>query len=427
MLNSLCRKLASPGLNLLLLGLLTLAMMAGGTLPQSRRLTSADYNDWRNRWPNLSEWIEWSGLGDVYAAPWFAALALGLTLNLAAAMALYLLRVRAWRAGKSPPTHQLQGQGKVPPHVIAATGFRRDGVHLTGTAGLWGIPVLHAGIALIIIAALVIRSERFAAHLELAEGEIFHGQPDKLVIDGNRETTPEMRFGLRIEALEIVVAEENQLRELNARVSVREPGKTDRLELLRVNAPLEVGDHQVYLDKTFGWTAVFDRVRPGGEQVRLLINFPASKTQWARLAPLTRQTTVSLDNYPLVFDMALAAGDSPRFSLAAAQQGVNVFNGKLAPGETADLGHYQLTFRGIIPWAGLYLTRDSGTSVIFAGYVMALVGALLPLLFRPRRVLLVNTDESWSLMAWVMPGDLALERKWESLAIQSRQADTVSR
>lgn len=415
MLRRLLARLGAVELALALLGLLTLAMALGGTLPQRRRLASADFNAWRNRWPDLSPWLEWSGLTDIYASAWFSALALMLVINLALAMAFHLLRTRTWLHGQTQPTHALTGQGEIPAWILATVGLRQAGTKLSGTWGLWGIPLLHAGIVVVVLASFAVRSERFAAHLELAEGESFTGQSEKLVIESGDRIASDIPIAIRIDALEIEVQDSKHLRELNARLSVQKRGGTASKEVLRVNAPVAIGGYEIYLAKTFGWTAVFDRVRPNGEQVRLLVNFPAAKAQWPDRSPLSRQTSVSFDNQPLNFDMRLTPGDTPRFGLFATQENKKLFDGEIHPGEVADLGHYRLIFRGCVPWAGLYLTKANWTLAIFFGYALALVGMLLHLLLKPRRISLARSGYSWTLHSWAMPGDIAFERTWAYL------------
>jgi cytochrome c biogenesis protein ResB len=415
LLRKLLGQLGSTNLGLALLGLLALSMMAGGTLPQRRRFTSADFDAWRNRWTDLSAWLEWSGLTDIYASSWFSALALALALNLAVAMAFHLLRTRAWLIGKSQPAHTLSGQGEIPPAVLSVAGLRYAGTKLTGLGGLWGIPLLHAGIVVIVLASFAVRAERFAAHLELAEGESFTGQSEKLIIEGDSRPPSDLPFGMRIDALDIVVQDGKHLRELDARISLQEHGDAVTKEVLRVNFPVRVGGYDIYLDKTFGWTAVFDRVRANGEQTRLLVNFPATKSQWPARETLSRQTTVTLDDQPMLFDMRLTPGETPRFSLTASQENRQLFDGEIELGASADLGHYRLIFRGCTPWAGLYLAKDNWTVIIFLGFILAIAGALLQLIFKPRRIVLATNGNSWSLSAWTQPDDMNFLYKWTSL------------
>jgi hypothetical protein len=339
-------------------------------------------------------------------------------INLTLAMLFYLLRMRDWLAGKGQPTHTLNGQGEIPPTVLSLAGLRHSGTKLTGVGGLWGGPLLHAGIIVIVLASFAVRSERFAAHLELAEGESFTGQSQKLVIEGDNRLPADLPFGMRIDSLDIVVQDGKHLRELDARISLQERGDAPTKEVLRINAPVRVGGYDIYLDKTFGWTAVFDRVRASGEQTRLLVNFPATKSQWPDREALSRQTTVTFDDQPMLFDMRLTPGETPRFSLTASQENRQVFAGEIEPGSSADLGHYRLIFRDCMPWAGLYLTKDNWTIVIFLGYILAIAGALLQLAFRPRRILLAKNGDSWSIYAWTKPDDTSFLYKWTSLQRQ---------
>jgi hypothetical protein len=173
-----------------------------------------------------------------------------------------------------------------------------------------------------------------------------------------------------------------------------------------------VGPYAVYLDKNIGHTAVFDRLLPDGRHFRLLVNFRVAPAGWKETAPLKRDEIIELDGQPVLYRMVLTPGDQPAFQLEARQRGRVVFNGRLAPGESADLGVYRLTFLGTVPWAGLYLSADPFLGLVFAGMACLLAGTLLSLLFHPRRLRLRRDGATWRVEAWALRDDWRFARRW---------------
>lgn len=404
------RAISSPSLALTLLGLLVVAAIAGGTLPQSARLSPQELNAWHHAWPMLSLWLERFGLADVYASPGFSALCAALIVNLTAGTAAHAAYLLAWFRGKTPPARSLL-LSMLPPALISLPEAGPDGRH-SGSWGLLGLPLLHAGVVVIAVAASVHASQRLGAHFELAEGEVLSEAKGKLLAEGgSRLPGEELGFRLRLDALRVEI-DGGHLKELQARLSLQEAGGPLRQEILAVNHPLRVGPYQLYLDKTVGQAALFERTLPDGKRRRLLVNFTVPSDEWGQSKPLLRDEVMMFEERPVNFRMALTPGDAPRFRLVAERRGKPVFDGVLAPGEVADLGVYRLKFIGTAPWAGLYLTSDQALKWVFAGFVLALSGFLLHLLFHPRRLRVRRNGDKWLLEAWIMRDDWRFDRQW---------------
>lgn len=423
------KRLASPNLALALLGLLALAVAAGGTLPQFARLPAAELNDLRLQWPVAAVWLERSGLAGVFSAGWFYALCFALLVNLLAGTAWHVAHVRAWLKGGGAPGFRLAGSAFPPedllrqfPSVDSSASGRQADVQ-RGSAGLWGTPLFHLGIVVIVAGAMLSASERFGAHLELAQGEAFSGQPNKLIAD-RFSTALDPDFGsLRLERLEAQVAEGKYLRELQAFITVQEKGGAPYEAVLSVNHPLKIGKYTVYLDKNFGYSAAFDRILADGSIRPLLINFKVPRGKWGRGEAIERDEIVMLDNFPISYRMAFTPGEPPSFRLEASRGGRQVFGGTLLPGQAADLGPYRLVFLGSVPWVGLYLTTDRAIQLVFAGFVITLGGFLLHLLVRPRRLHLVRREDGWELSGWAMRDDWRFERQWREWQAEARGRD----
>lgn len=425
------KPLASPNLALALIGLLTLAVAAGGTLPQTLRMTAAELNSWQNGWPRLSALFEWSGLSAVWSSWWFSALCVALLVNLAAGIVLHVSYIIVWMRGEAAPAYRLCGTGAVPEGVgrsLGLTALPETGTwrRIQGWVGLWGTPLFHVGIIVLVTGALLSASDRFGAHIELSEGETFSGELEKLKKDKFSVASMDEFGALRMDRLNAQVAEGKRLQELQAFFTVQEKGGQPREMMLTVNNPLKIGGYTLYLDKKFGYAATFERFLPDGSRRELRINFDAPRAKWEAGSPIERDTVVTLENIPIVYRMALTPGEAPQFRLTAERRGKAVFDGTLLPGQMADLGAYRLVFLGAVPWVGLYLTTDRALHIVLAGFVIILAGFLLFLLVRPRRLRLVRGPAGWELEAWAMRDDWLFERQWRCWEAQVQGRGGVS-
>ncbi len=400
------RLLASPDLALVLIGALALAAIAGGTLPQSARLSPQELDAWHQAWPVLSLWLERSGLTDIYASTGFFVLCAALAVNLVAGTAAHVAHLFAWFNGETPSRSLYFSE--LPPGLSDVCQAGRRG----NTWGLAGLPLFHAGVVIIIVAAAAHASQRLGAHFELTEGEVLSEAKGKLQVErGSRQPAADLGFRLRLDRLQVEM-EDGRFRELQARISLQQAGGPLRQETLAVNHPLGIGPYQVYLDKNVGQAALFERTLPDGQHRRLLINFIQPRKDWGSSKPLARDEVMMFEDRPVNFRMALTPGDAPRFQLLAEHRGKPVFDGVLAPGEVADLGVYQLKFMGTASWAGLYLTSGQIVKWVFAGFILSLSGFVLYFLLHPRRLRLRRDGDGWLLEAWSMRDDWRFDRQW---------------
>jgi len=403
------RLLASPDLALALIGGLVLAAIAGGTLPQSSRLSPLELDAWHQAWPLVSLWLERLGLADVYASTGFFALCVALVVNLTAGTLAHVAYLSAWFRGETP--NRTLSLTALPPTLASLQDAGPSGQHRGGW-GLAGLPLFHVGVVIIILAAAAHASQRLGAHFELAEGEVLSEAKGKLLLDRDTHLPDgELGFRLRLDELRVEM-EGGRYRELQARLSLQQAGGPLHQQTLAMNHPARIGAYQIYLDKNVGQTAVFERVLPDGQRRRLLINFMMARDSWGKSTPLKRDEVMMFEERPVNFRMALTPGDAPRFHLVAERLGKPVFDGSLAPGDVADLGVYQLKFIGTVPWAGLYLASGQMVRWIFAGIVLALAGFALHLLVFPRRLRLRRDGDKWQLESWTLRDDWRFERQW---------------
>ena len=413
MLRSLGRALASHDLALLLIGMMALVVVVGGTLPQVGRLASEDLLSFRNEWPLLAAWMNYLSLSAIFSSDWFLLLCLLLFINITAGTILSVIRRVALYQGRVRPTLQLHGKGPVPampPPLLdgaAATRIAR------GRWGLLGLPLFHFGIAVVVAGGWWSSWAGYAAHLELSEGEVFSGKQNKLVVERASSAPPEFTALLRLDRVLVEVVDGKYLRELQAYFSLQREDNSLEQAVVQSNQPLDLGDYRIFPDNTMGYSVLFERFRPDGHKTHLYINFPILRSEWGTPPPLTHRALVELGGYPLFYQMTLQVGDPPVLDLKVREGDKVIFDGIVQPGSVADLEAYRLVFKEVVPWLGFYLASDRPMYLVFAGFILALGGFLLHLVIGFRRVELVITADGWEVRAWVMRNDWRFRQQWD--------------
>ena len=417
MLKSLWRQLASHNLALILIGLLSLAVAAGGTLPQTTRLSPDQLSAWFSEWPLISAIFDTTGLSNVFGTWWFLVLVFFLLLNMTAGISFSISYRLAQYSGTKQPRYELQGEGAVPDlRLLKIRQRKKNGessAYRQGLLGLVGIPLFHLGIALIVMAALWSTWEGYGAHFELSEGESYAGQEERLKADRGWLHAVKFDALLRLDEIHIELKDRKYLIDLKAKFSVQERGGEIRYEVLETNHPIAISGYRLYPNNTVGYSAVFDRILQTGERRRLYVHFQAPLSSWEASYRLERSMLVELGEAPLYYRMTLQNDETVRLALAVTKAGEEIANGDLGPGDRIDLGDYKLEFRGVVPWLGLYLASDRPMWMFFCAIVITLMGYLFHLMVRFRRVEIAVTETGWQVKAWTMRGDDRFDCRWQ--------------
>jgi len=418
-LKSLWRQLASHNLALTLIGLLLLAVAAGGTLPQTNRLSPEQLSAWFSEWPIASAVLDTVGLSNVFGSWWFLLLVLLLLLNMAAGISLSISYRLAQYSGARQPRYLLQGEGAPPDLALLMVGRQKeDRVYRRGLLGLIGTPLFHLGIALIVLAALWSAWEGYGAHFELSQGESYAGQTERLKTDKGWSHTVKFDALLRLDSVHVEMKDGKYLIDLKAKFSVQSKEGRIRHEVVETNKPLAISGYRLYPNNTMGYSAVFDRILPSGERRGLFIHFQAPISSWGKPYSLERNLPLEFGKIPLFSRMTLSRDKTERLALSVAKAGKEIAKGELEPGDVLDLGEYKLQFRGAVPWLGFYLASDRPMWMFFCANVITLLGYLLHLLIRFRRVEIVTSETGWQVMAWTMRDDDQFDQRWQQWSAQ---------
>ncbi len=423
MVKSLWRQLASHNLALALMGLLLLAIAAGGTLPQTNRLSPEQLGAWFSEWPLASAIFDITGLSNVFGSWWFLLLILLLLLNMVAGISLSIYSRWMQYSGTRPPRYLLQGEGSVP-DLSRLMVHRQEGgecseIYRQGLLGLIGIPLFHLGIALIVIAGLWSAWEGYGAHFELSEGETYAGQEERLKVDRGESHSVAFDAVLQLDDIHLQVESGKYLTDLKATFLVQEKGGVVRRAVVEANNPLAIGGYRLYPNNTMGYSALFDRILLTGERRRLYIHFQAPLTSWQQSYSLERNMLVELGESPLFYRMTLSGGgEVAKLALTVTKAGKEIVERDLEPGDSVELGEYRLVFRGALPWLGFYLSSDRPMWMCFGSIVIALIGFFLHLIARFRRFEIIEKGAKWQVKVWTLRDDEQFDRRWRQWSAQ---------
>ncbi len=417
MLKRFWRLLASHNLALAVIGLLLLASLLGGTLPQKGRLSPQQELGFQTEWGGVSSWLDMLEFSRVFGSWWFTALSLLLLASLIAGTLSSIGRRYRWYRGEGTgPAHELRGLSHEQMAGLAAgVGFEPGaGSRVEGAAGLFALPLFHFGIAVVVIGGFWSSAVGFGAHLELSEGELYDGRTDKLAVDRGGVMPRDLAVRLRLERVYLELSRHRTLRELQAHFSYQEGEGAVKRSVVETNHPLKLGIYELSPNNTGGYSAVFERIRDDGSRRLMYVHFnvPLDEWNWGGSWKVQRDTLVELDDAPLLYRMTLEGRDDYSLHLTV-KRGIDmVFDGKLGVGSEADLGPYRLIFRGVVPWLGFYLASDYPKYMVFSGFAILLAGFLLHLLVYPRRIEVLQEGDLWRVRAWNMQWDWRFEERW---------------
>ena len=441
------RQLTSMRTALVLLFLLALAAIPGSILPQRPRNPS-DVAGFYEQYPQLAPILDQLWLFNVFGAPWFAAIYLLLMISLVgcivprSARHVKALRARPPRAprnlGRLPLSRQWETSAAPEDALSAVQGvlgdkrYRVDGTDTSVAAEkgyLRETGNLFFHISLLALLFAVAAGELFGYHgkVLVVEGEAFANTKTSYASYSAGSfvgPTDMLPFTLHLNEFTASYIRGGQHRgqpeSFSADVRYRpSPEAPQQRQTIGVNHPLVMGSTKVYL-LGHGYAPTF-RVRDGQGNIAFegavpflprntsnftsdgVVKAPDAQPKQLAFAGFFTPTTMP-DRGPIsVFPAAV----NPSVTLLAYKGRLAVSTGasqsvyeldtagltriksqQLAPGETMTLPHGlgSITFTGFKEWAGLRVTEEPAKMWVLASAVVILLGLLLTLGVRRRRV-----------------------------------------
>ena len=430
------RQLTSMRTALILLLLTALAAIPGSLLPQ-RTNGPIPVQDYFDKHPSLAKFLDKLWAFDVYGSPWFSAIYILLFISLIGCVIPRTLE-HAKSILKPPPVapsrlermeyfQSFEGQIEKAEKTLRSRRFRvrREGDWVSAEKGYsreFGNLLFHLSLILILIGVSL--------------GSLFGMKGDSIVNIGERFTNiptnyDSITYGklFRDKSLPpFVIKADNFVAKYNPATNMPEdytlyvsvedkPGATPIKKIIKVNSPLNFGSTAVYLQANGYSPLVTVRNATGAivfqGAVPLLpqdgnltsigaIKVPDTSPQIGFVAsffPTVEQAKgkPARSSYPEALDprlfiatyvgnLQVDTGIPQSVYKLNTEKMVQVGLKSLKVGETYKFKDGSLTFEGYVPWVNLNIVRDPGKLVALLGGILAILGLLLSLFTRHRRI-----------------------------------------
>lgn len=315
-------------------------------------------------------------LDRVLHSPWFLALVL------LAAASLGIVLLEQWRCAarewgrplreetfRSAAYRREVERSTRPEGRVAFARFRT-----TGRIGLLGSPLFHLGLMVLLLAATVRAAFSADGVVRLYEGEILPPSALAYAWRSSGWFAPAFSLAspLRLERVEPQHYASGDLRQVSALVSLIADG-AGRPARVAVNEPLRLGRDTFYIASMNGPAVLYELRAASSVERRALILDAAGADAFEGFEVLLGGYEVRLRARPP------APGMVPRVVEARlVRRGALLYVGGLAVGQEATAGDgTRLRIHDVRRWAEFHGTRDLSAPLAYAGFVLAILGAVL--------------------------------------------------
>ncbi|WP_248344109.1 cytochrome c biogenesis protein ResB [Anaeromyxobacter paludicola] len=353
----------------------TLVPQVGAAGPAARGRFAAQH-------PLAAPWLRALRLDAVLHSPWFLALLALSAVSLSiVALDQWRRALRLYRRAPEPGAFGAAQHRRVVrrarPAGAEAPRFTRE-----GALGLFGSPIFHTGLLLLLVAGTVRALAADDATAYVIEGESLDPTAEAWGMHWGSALAPPLRLPERVRLAELhpELHPDGALRALSADLAVGQDGA--RRARVAINAPLALGGARLYLTGTYGLAVELGVSQEGGA---------SEERAWAVIEPtggeLAGSGSLALPGGRSVLLRARrsAGGALPgEVEVRVVRGGALLLAGPLAPGAPVPLpGGGKLALADVRYWAELRGSRDPGLGLAWTGFLLAVAGVSLLFLATP--------------------------------------------
>lgn len=399
------RFLTSRSTVLAIIVLLTGAMLAAVLVRQTTRFRSDGSAE--DVTAEHATFVRATGLDHVFSTWWFAGLGALFIASLVVSTGDQLQSALARTRHLPAPAPADGATASALPReeverVLAGEGYRRlasaEGVSrwVRFWPGYWGNFLLHLGMTVTVAFALVYVLTEHRAILRVVSGPgtpvVAGGFAERSGLLATRLPLPDR---VTLVHLEPSFREGGGLSDLSSVLALSYPGAAPEQVQVAINAQRRHRGALLYQLQNFG--KIFDLVLEdlGGERVAIALPLPAplrpDEAGYGSL-PLAGGRLLLKAKYYADAARASLAADHPQLVLRLQDGDVVTGEAVLEDGGSATLGRFTVRLAGVRSWTDVLVDGSSGTTGIFAGFALLLLGGALTFLSAPREVILRDAE-----------------------------------
>lgn len=244
-------------------------------------------------------------------------------------------------------------------------------------------PVLHLGLALLLLGLILSPFTSLNEYHEAGEGELIplqaHGYP----------------FDLLVKDFQIEYYEDYQPKQYSSRLGIVEDGAETAEETISVNHPLRYAGAKAY-QSSWGW--IMDGVYTADDVQEAFSVFDGRDASISQRQDAVTVRARFFPDFVMGYDgvprSLTPEPRNPRILYYVERPGEEPIVGMAALGESITLDDASLEFNGFRYYTGLQIKMEPMLPLVFAGFGLALLGLVLFYLVRPQRLwALVLPDE----------------------------------
>lgn len=413
-MRKLLNALVSKRTSMALMVFIVIAGALGAWIPQEQASTPETMSAWAERNPLFSRLADALGLHAIFSSMWFVAI-VGI-FAFALGVASWSMVKKAWLARKAshPDPRTIIPDAEIGPIVerALAAGFKerpaKEGCRsfVRHAAGTWAPAVLHVGLLVSLVSGAIMLGLTRRAVVDFSQGEIY--EPGECYSIEDRGSTPEFSRAVRFDGIEAETWPKGGLKDVTARLAILQDDGTWLPQAVRVNHPLRLEGHTIYvMPDEFGKAAFLVFSGPGGVEDRVRMEFP-----------FAQDGQVVYTEVPLTVEGVEIEGrwdpscvrDTKPLALRLAHGGEEPV--VLSEGDRSELGPLEVEFVGAGDWARFIVQRSPSIVPLFVGFVIVCLGSLMLYMWIPRELVLEEVEDGvrYSWHAARMPQSFLAER-----------------
>ena len=418
------RFLLSARTVIVLISAAAISCIIGSLVPQLGDKPPQYIEAWKAGNPRIYYWVDLLQFDHVFTSAWFFVLVSLITLSLSLSI-FYQIKAlmksgRVIRKEITPTSFKDFCILKAGPHWPMEAGMQVDIIKKVfkdrsyrpyqeckgnryivfekNRTGMWGSVVFHAGLLIIIIAALYVLAFQKKGFIQLIETDTFQGGPEEWRTMNlgvlARDFHPD--FQLRLNKFIPEYWENNTIRNLGSNLIINDnKGGSRELPLSLLN-PIEVDGVKIHQSLYYGYSVGLSLVREGKETspVHFLLDAPNGPGKPFTGGGGFPDTGYIMDMkfYPDLAAHSLYAV-FPGVELTVTEKGRQLFKGMLLLNQGVQFGKDTLTFAKIHYWSGLSLTSNHATPLIYFGFALSTLGAFMIFMLSYKEIQVKIVDE----------------------------------